>query len=248
MPVCDITCTFDLIVCITGCMTGCLQVPEELMLASSDKGSPGWSSIPMATKTMLLMVAFVMRSRFMHQDGHSIDTCMHLAVHDLSLKIEKICSQQHTSTQSMTDRNKPCSGLLRVIRSVFLLTKAARSVTSAKMQASSAAIWSAAAISSGDIAKLNSKISRQTSEEEDTELQTLTRLIVQSVIPTMKQLMMVKSSSASTVLECCCTIMLCLLIDGNQAVRYNAAVEISETGKRCRGVCRTCQPTGSDLI
>ena len=53
--------------------------PQELVLGRLGMGSPGWQTVPAATKTVLLMAGCVMRAHCMHQEGLSKDECTQLA-------------------------------------------------------------------------------------------------------------------------------------------------------------------------
>ena len=209
------------------------EISEDLAMASPDMGSPGWLTVPVATRTVLLMAACVMKTRFMLQSGLNKDACTQMAVQELLHKVDQI-SQQQTSMPVAQPDSLSSSALCKALRAVLLLVKPACLLTSINMHTKSLPLWSAAKSESINLMSMGTSNMQTIADVQET--QSLGKLLVQLLIPALKVLVKVKSAAAATVTSHCCKILALILCPDQPDLYKTTAAELISSG-RARHVC-----------
>ena len=191
------------------------------------------------------MVAAALSVQYTIREGLNADMSTQMATTELQLKLSEI-SQQQTSMQSGQSPT-PTSDGHQALRRALLLVKAACLHTSLGVEVAGLHLWraaeSAAAASAADLAPLLSHSGQ--ADSDNTEAQSLTTLLVQLLVPTLKKLVKVKSEPAGIAVCCCCRILKSLL-PASQPVLYRAAaVELISSGEISVPLHRTSRLDGA---
>ncbi len=174
------------------------MVPDSLLITDRDMASPDWFAVSTPARTMLLMVATVMRMLWTIRAVPLIDTCTELAATDLMGKIHQI-SRRQTSTQAAT-KQLP-SAQLKALRTSLLLLKPACLLTSTQTQVSSLPLWSAAALTCVQAYKHARDNSAGQRASEVAEVLSLTVHLVQLTVSALKRLIAVNRCALRLVLN-----------------------------------------------
>ena len=208
------------------------KISEELGMGNPDMGSPGWLTVPVATKTVLLMAACVMRTRFLLQSGRHKDACTQMAVQELVHKVNQISRRQTTSIAQPDSLSS--SELCKALRSVLLLVKPACLLTSINMHTKSLPLWSAAQSESTKLALTGNRHSQTVADVQ--EIQRLSKLLVQLHIPALKVHVKVKSAAAAIAMSHCFSILKLTLHAEQPDLYKSTAAELISSG-RARHIC-----------
>ena len=206
------------------------KISENLGMRSQDMESPGWLTVPVATRTVLLMVACVLQTRFMLQSGLNRDACTQTAVQELVHKLDQI--RQTTSIAPPDSLSS--SGQCKALRSLLLLAKPACLLTFIGMHPTSLPLWTAAQLESINLTRLGTS-NRQTDADVQ-ESQKLGKLLVQLLVPALKVLVKAKSSPAASAMSHCCFILRLLLESKQPGLHITTATELVSSG-RAHQIC-----------
>lgn len=174
------------------------MVPDSLVVTDGDMASPDWFAVSTPARTMLLMMATVMRMLWTIRAVPSMDTCTELAATDLMGKIHQI-SRRQTSTQAATMQLPGAQ--LKALRTSLLLLKPACLLTSTQTQVSSLPLWSAAALTCVQAYKHARDNSAGQRASEVAEVLSLTVHLVQLTVSALKRLIAVNRCALRLVLN-----------------------------------------------
>ena len=203
------------------------KVPDSLWTFDGDMESLDWFAVSTPARSMLLMVAVVIRVLKTIHAGPSIDTCTKLAATELMGKIQQIRSRQ-ASTQSATQQLP--SAQLKALRTSLLLLKPACLLTSTQTQVSSLSLWSAAARSCVQAYQHGKDTSSGQRAAKAAEVLSLTIHMVQLTVSALKRLVAVKSSAVSIAVPVCCQLLMSLMPDRHPTLQKAAATELIQSG------------------
>ena len=195
------------------------KVPDSLWTFGADVESPDWLAVTTPARTMLLMVAMVIRVLGSMRAVPSVDTCTKLAAAELVGKIHKISLRQ-ASTQTATQELP--SAQLKALRTSLLLLKPACLLTSTQTQVSSLSLWSGAARSCVQAYQHGKDTSSGQRAAEAAEVLSLTIHMVQLTVSALKRLVAVKSSAVTIAVPVCCQML--------TGLQKAAATELIQSG------------------
>ncbi len=203
------------------------KVPDSLWTFDGNMESPGWFAVSTPARSMLLMVAMVIRVLKTSHAAPSIDTCTKLAAKELMGNIQQIRSRQ-ISTPAATQQLP--SAQLKALRTSLLLLKPACLLTSTQTQVSSLSLWSAAARSCVQAYQHGKDTSSGQRAAEAAEVLSLTIHMVQLTVSALKRLVAVKSSAVSIAVPVCCQLLMSLMPDRHPTLQKAAATELIQSG------------------
>ncbi|DBB00612.1 TPA: hypothetical protein ACH3X3_002300 [Trebouxia sp. C0006] len=189
--------------------------------------SPGWFAVSTPARSMLLMVAMVIRVLKTSHAAPSIDTCTKLAAKELMGNIQQIRSRQ-ISTPAATQQLP--SAQLKALRTSLLLLKPACLLTSAQTQVSGLPIWSAAASSCVKAYKHGRDTSSRQRAAEAAEVLNLTIHLVQMTVSALKRFIAVKTSAVTAAVPYCCQLLTCLMPEDQPTLHKAVATELIQSG------------------
>jgi len=203
------------------------KVPDSLWTFDGDMESPDWFAVSTPARSMLLMVAMVVRVLKTIRAEPSIDTCTKLAAAELMCKIQQIRSRQ-ISTPAATQQLP--SAQLKALRTSLLLLKPACLLTSTQSPVSGLPIWSAAASSCVQAYKHGKETSSGQRAAEAAEVLSLTIHSVQLTVSALKRLIAVRTKNFTLAVPYCCQVLMCLMPEGQPTLHKAAATELIQKG------------------
>jgi hypothetical protein len=203
------------------------KVPDSLWTFDGNMESPGWFAVSTPARSMLLMVAMVIRVLKTSHAAPSIDTCTKLAAKELMGNIQQIRSRQ-ISTPAATQQLP--SAQLKALRTSLLLLKPACLLTSAQTQVSGLPIWSAAASSCVKAYKHGRDTSSRQRAAEAAEVLNLTIHLVQMTVSALKRFIAVKTSAVTAAVPYCCQLLTCLMPEDQPTLHKAVATELIQSG------------------
>ena len=212
-------------------------VPEDMALTYFNAGSPAWSEVPVAALPSLLFLQNYLQLAYALKTN-SMATCKRGAAEVIALNMAKF--KQHSPPASASNASAAtCSGHTQALRSALLLLKLLSAVASIKVENDSVdgaikAIWTAIGyIADHNISKQAAKFSWQPQTRAEAEARpegTLSRMLIQLVLPVIKPLLKTDTEAAYQCICCACKLIMGLMPKTNPALCHLVASEIVSEG------------------
>ena len=208
-----------------------------MALSYFNTGAPVWSEVPVAALPSLLFLQNYLQLAYADKTN-SMDTCKRRAAEVIALNMAKI--KQHSPPEPASNASAAaCSGHTQALRSALLLLKLLSAVASIKVENDNVdgaikAIWTAIAyIADHNISKQAAKLSWQPQTRLEAEARpegTLSRMLIQLVLPVIKPLLKTDTEAAYQCICCACKLIMGLMPKTNPALCHLVASEIVSEG------------------
>ena len=193
--------------------------------------------MPVAALPSLLFLQNYLQLAYTHKTN-SVETCERGAAEVIALNLAKF--KQHSPPASGSNASAvSCSGHTRALRSALLLLKLLSVVASIKVENDNVdgaikAMWTAIGyIADHNISKQAAKFRWQPQTRAEAEARpegTLSRMLIQLVLPVIKQLLKTDTEAAYRCICCACKLIMGLMPTTNPALCCLVASEIVSEG------------------
>ncbi len=198
-------------------------VPEDMALTYFNTGTPVWSKVPVAALPALLFLQTYLQLAYALK-ANSMKTCERGAAEVIALNMAKF-KQPSPPASASNASAATCSGHTQALRSALLLLKLLSVVASIKVEndkvdAALSAIWTAIGfVADHKVSKQAAKLSWQPQTRAEAEARpegTLSKMLIQLVLPVIKPLLKTDTEAAYQCIRCACKLIMGLLPKPNQ--------------------------------